>query len=93
MRNEDIYYSVGSIETYIYPFKIDDVKFQEYIHCEVIEHLQTDRDGRPEKIKVNHIHDLESYLRGQKENVSERILELYKIQPYLSLKRKNHYGD
>ncbi|RWX00984.1 hypothetical protein [Flavobacterium cerinum] len=80
------FFSLKSIETYINPFTINDIKYQEYIHCKVVEYLEVDRSNRPEKIKVLQIHNLEDFLKGDETNTSERILEIYKIQPFISHK-------
>lgn len=84
MKQSDLFFKIGQLETYTYNFKHDNLAIEEYIHCIVSEHLEVNHENEPIKIKVLQIHNLEEYLNDDKKNVSERILDVRKISPKIN---------
>lgn len=78
----DVYFKIGSFQTFEYVFYINKVKKFETIYCEIVSVLKTDSSGNQKEVLVKQIHNLEDYLKGNKEfDYSNRKLNVDAILP------------
>jgi len=80
-------YKIGNSITFIKNFRNEKLSIDEYIHCIILEYLKVDREGRPEKIKVLQIHNLEDFDKtGNRNNTSEREFYIRDISHFINYK-------
>lgn len=75
------FYSVGNFSTFMITFIDGEAKVDEYIHCFILEHLETDSYGSPIVLKVKQIYNLKEYsIDKNDENTRERVLRVSEIK-------------
>lgn len=83
-------FRIGEMETYAYVFQNARREFYtEYIHCIVLQRLDEEISNQPKRIKVNQIHNLETYISSPDSytGFSERILNTDSITQLIGTKR------
>lgn len=81
--NEIENFQVGQIESYKFTFEYNNIRYDEYIHCKVLEVLEM-RGDDPHKIKVLQIHNYQDFIlnRNTYDNYTERILKVDNLDAF-----------
>jgi hypothetical protein len=87
MKITDIAFKLNRLETFIYTFENGINKYEEYIHCVISEHVELNRDGEPEIIKIKQIPNLKDYLDKKDVVFSERTFRVSELKPFPQFKK------
>ena len=75
-----VYFGVGTLQAYKFSFETSDGKIEEYIHCEVMEWVETGKYDKPIIIKVRQIRNLQEYFSGKRLAGPERLLKVADLE-------------